>query len=310
MRKETTIGAKPELKYKASKTRQKFKILLYSSLFKLADKIRPPKTDFNDKNILDALEEKGIVVIPGYYTAEQCSALKNTVEQLLTDYKDRSWTDEVGSDTRLYGTDLVSKEVHQFYADKYLHSIGVAYLNTNLINLTTLANRLKYSPDNLGSGHGWHRDSLYYKQFKAIIYLSDTTEDNGPFEYLIGSHTVESMLKIINETSLDGTNDRLTEEDVNTIAGLEGIERRSFPGKAGTLILVNTLGIHRGKPIRSGYRYALTNYYYQSYQREYLTERWNTKEHVATPLVIHNKYKYAIVNSLFQLKRFFLPSKT
>ena len=32
-------------------------------------------------------------------------------------------------------------------------------------------------------------------------------------------------------------------------------------GKAGTLVMFNTNAIHRGKPVKGGVRYALTNYY-------------------------------------------------
>jgi predicted 2-oxoglutarate/Fe(II)-dependent dioxygenase YbiX len=35
--------------------------------------------------------------------------------------------------------------------------------------------------------------------------------------------------------------------------------------KAGTLVLFDTNCIHRGKPIQSGFRYAITNYYQDAY---------------------------------------------
>ena len=43
-------------------------------------------------------------------------------------------------------------------------------------------------------------------------------------------------------------------------------EASRFLGKAGTLLLVNTTGIHRGRPLKAGSRYALTNYYYHPHQ--------------------------------------------
>jgi hypothetical protein len=309
MQREVNTNKPTELENAPSKWRQKFKISFYSTIFNFFDKINSPKISFNNKAIIDELEKKGIVVIPDYYSEEQCRILKSEVEQLMTDYKDRSWTDEVGSDTRLYGTELVSKEIQKYYADEYLLSIGSAYLKTKLVNLTTLANRVKFSPDNWGSGHGWHRDTLYYKQFKSITYLADTSEENGPFEYLIGSHTTSSIFKAINGTSVDCTSDRLTEDDINAISKLKGIERRSFPGKAGTVILVNTLGIHRGMPIRSGTRYALTNYYFQSYINEYAIEKWNRQEYIASPLPVQNRFKYGVITFILQIKRFFSPPK-
>jgi len=262
-----------------------------------------------DLKILKELRKNGIVMIPGYYSEEQCKELTQKVEQLLSDYKDKSWTDSTQSDSRIFGAELASDEVKNYHNDAYLHSIGSAYFKTKLINLTTLANRVKYAPNNMGSGHGWHRDSIYYKQFKSIIYLVDTTEENGPFEYLIGSHTTSSALDIIKKTTVDGTNDRLNDNDINEIVKETGIERKSFPGKAGTLILVNTRGIHRGMPIRQGTRYALTNYYIQLYQRDYYLEKWNRTEYLAGPLPIPNKFSYNIVKAIFDLKRAFFPAK-
>ena len=42
----------------------------------------------------------------------------------------------------------------------------------------------------------------------------------------------------------------------------------TLSAKKGTLILVNTAMIHRGKPLIENARYALTSYYYQSYKIE------------------------------------------
>ena len=60
-----------------------------------------------------------------------------------------------------------------------------------------LAARLDYKPNNKGSGDGWHMDSPFSNQFKAMCYLSDVRSVNGPFQILKGSHKTISALKAL-----------------------------------------------------------------------------------------------------------------
>ena len=124
-----------------------------------------------------------------------------------------------------------------------------------------MANRTRATPGNLGSGNGWHRDSVQRRRFKAIVYLNDVDTENGPLQYWRGSHRLVNRLA----TSLrlrtpwyenrfdDGTYDRFFETS-------GGIETLAAP--RGSLILADTTGIHRGKPLARGVRYAMTNYYF------------------------------------------------
>ena len=56
------------------------------------------------------------------------------------------------------------------------------------------------------------------------------------------------------------TKRRFNEEEVRKMEEYSNENIQTLTGKAGTLILVDTRGIHRGKPIEEGERYALTNY--------------------------------------------------
>jgi hypothetical protein len=117
--------------------------------------------------------------------------------------------------------------------------------------------RLEYKEQNLGSGGGWHRDSIR-TQFKAIMYVSDVSSDHGPFEMIIGSHGIIS--KIMNYiTSHKGFAElRYSENYINK--KYKGRER-VLTGSAGDLLLVDTSCLHRGMPINAGIRYAVTGYY-------------------------------------------------
>ena len=127
-------------------------------------------------------------------------------------------------------------------------------------NITTLAAKVVAKPKNLGSGGGWHRDSMYEKQIKAISYLSDVDGDNGPFQYVVGSHSKGSVLRTLDLHH--GPNlKRFRADDLERWCESNQERVETIVGSAGDVILVDTRGLHRGMPIISGTRYALTNYY-------------------------------------------------
>ena len=126
--------------------------------------------------------------------------------------------------------------------------------------LFTLGNWLK-SGNNGSSGGGWHRDS-FFSQFKAILYLTDVEKNNGPFEILPGSHHLSSVLSGINRVGLGFMQNRISDNEVEIFERKLSLKRKTFTGNAGTLILFNSTTIHRGSPIFTGERLALTNYYY------------------------------------------------
>jgi hypothetical protein len=121
-------------------------------------------------------------------------------------------------------------------------------------------------PGNNGSGDGWHRDAHGF-QFKSILYLSDVGEENGPFEYLPGSHR---PWRAALDTAIGGLapapGSRCDPAEIARLVRRFGVSPRGFPAPAGTLLLVNSAGIHRGRPLGGGRRYALTNYFYHPFQ--------------------------------------------
>ena len=149
-----------------------------------------------------------------------------------------------------------------FHFDPILKGFGELYGGLTLYNFATLGGRITASATNTGSGDGWHRDA-HGHQFKAILYLSDASERNGPFQYLLGSHKLWRMaVDTVFGDLPQAPNTRYAAADIERAAARLHLTMQSFPAAAGTLLLVNTAGIHRGMPLREGTRYALTNYYY------------------------------------------------
>ena len=119
------------------------------------------------------------------------------------------------------------------------------------------------TPNSIGSGEGWHRDRCDKRQTKFILYLCEVNENNGPFQYIKNSSSVLSMLNDFFKYRINPTNSRITDKQINHISSKEPDRLLTFTAKAGTLLIANTRGIHRGKPLSPDcHRYSLTNYYW------------------------------------------------
>lgn len=211
--------------------------------------------------IAQTVRKDGVAVLPGYWPADRCALARAEIDRIIATCPQSVQARSNGADKRVFGVESVSDLLMDFHADPFLQRFGELIGGLDIYNFATLGARIEATRENAGSGEGWHRDAHGF-QFKAIIYLSDTSMDNGPFQYLVGSHKLwravtDSMVVNV----VDPQQTRFTDNDIARLAA-RNIEQRAFPGKAGTLLLVNTAGIHRGMPLESAERYALTNYYY------------------------------------------------
>lgn len=212
------------------------------------------------KAVLANLHVTGYHVLRGCYDRALCAEIRNEIDALIAEFPDRIDVDPQGSDHRIWGSERASERIKAFHEDPALLSFGSAYLKTEVRNITTLAGKVVATPANVGSGGGWHRDSMYEKQIKTIMYLSDVRADNGPFQYVAGSHGKASVLRTL--ALHDGPNlKRFRADDLARWCEKHQERIDTIVGSAGDVILVDTRGLHRGMPIVSGTRYALTNYY-------------------------------------------------
>lgn len=101
-----------------------------------------------------------------------------------------------------------------FHTDPKLTQIGESYTNCELINSHTLGAKLVPKDNNLGSGEGWHRDSVYRIQYKSIVYLTDVNENNGPFEYILGSHKISTIYNSILVNKFNAHQNRIEESQI------------------------------------------------------------------------------------------------
>lgn len=85
-----------------------------------------------------------------------------------------------------------------------------------------------------GTQH-FHRDVDSLRFIKVFLYLTDVDEQDGPHDYVVGSHRSWAL----------STTKRISDAEVLKAFGKNTV--RSMTGPAGTIFLANTYGIHRGR---------------------------------------------------------------
>ena len=232
-----------------------------ASLKKAARAIAPDL----DSHLL-SLERDGVSLIKDYWPVEQCQTAQEELDRLMQAEPQCVRRHSNDSDKRLFGAETAGPAVRLFHDDPFLKSVGEIMGGLTLYNFVTLGARIDATAANRGSGEGWHRDAFGF-QFKAIIYLCDVVDENGPFEYLCGSHkawragfdSARGRFPVPPDSRIDSSS-------MDKMIAAGELKPRRFTAKAGTVLLVNTAGVHGGAQLKSGHRYALTNYYYFPYQ--------------------------------------------
>jgi hypothetical protein len=118
----------------------------------------------------------------------------------------------------------------------------------------------------------WHRDLDRVRDIKLFFYATDVNEENGPFEYVTDSHLPSHRAFSLYDGRFDDSwvQSRYPHGAVSMI------------GKAGDVFMVDTQGIHRGRPVEKGMRCLLQLYFssstfgaeFQYQPRIRLDKRW------------------------------------
>lgn len=254
-------------------------IQLYRNRYAAKPEFKPKQLDSQQQAWLEELRVKGAVMIPNFLSDSECDNIKDSISVSIQEFKNNQthldekeqskfgydmpsgfsvWKDVHESDFRIIKSEKQNPLIARFNQDTRLSDLGTNYLKADLHVKFTMCNRLEYRPKNLGSGGGWHRDMMYKRGFKAMVYLTDVDEKSGPFQFIPGSSA--SNFHLANVLKVDQY--QFSHEEVLGIIG--GDEQKIFSCIApkGTLLIFETNMIHRGKPISEGHsRFAMTNYY-------------------------------------------------
>ncbi len=244
--------------------------------FKVSHSSRLSSHLSGDASIIARIRNKGYIAIENYASEDYCRRCIADIDQMVD--SGAPYVHQA-SDLRVFGAETLSENIRQFAEDPYLANMSDHYSCVETANIFTLGARLVHHAGNAGSGEGWHKD-MAFRQFKALLYLNDVDEDNGPFQLVEGSHKVTEYLKDMWHGGLGFHEIRFTDDQIERMTAGHPERIRSVTGKRGTLILVDTAVIHRGRPPITGMRYALTNYFMERYQvTEDMIQHYNPASH-------------------------------
>jgi hypothetical protein len=153
---------------------------------------------------------------------------------------------------RIYHVDRLLPELGELRQDRYVLDIATAYYRV------AFHSGLLMFQHNLRSNHEtrfFHVDG-FAKEFKAFIYLDDVDSGNGPFTYLRGSHKRHLTRLRKQMLGRHPGDTSFSEDEVSSLRD----EEIQLTGQAGTLILTDVRGLHRGSPQRDRSRSVLVNY--------------------------------------------------
>ena len=247
--------------YSVIKKNQSFFTLSFHLNQKLRNIQNFSKFEKNEQNILYQIQEKGYAVIPNFVDENFCNRCINEFEKMLVDHYEYV---QKQSDLRIFGAEELSENIKEYSSKKFLFNLANHYNAEETYNAFCLANKIEFSDKSskLGSGGGWHKDSVS-RQFKSILYLNNVDENNGAYQIIEKSHKLPYLLKDMKKANMKFKKIRFTDEQIEKILEREPSRLKTLTGKTGTLIVKDCSAIHRGSPLKSGKRYALTNYFFQ-----------------------------------------------
>jgi hypothetical protein len=208
------------------------------------------------------LKEYGICILENFFDD---AVIRNFVDEFKIVFNNNKQhieildKEECSKDERIFHAERYSDFIkNNFYNNSFLHEVALKY-NKNL-NKKTLMNKIVYEDGIIkNSGAGWHRDN-HTCQFKALMYLSDVTNENGNFQFLTCSNTKQIGYP---KPRTANYNTRFHNETIDSlIKNNSNIKLHDVVGSKGTLVLVDTTYIHRGNIIKSGERIAMTQYFF------------------------------------------------
>ena len=210
--------------------------------------------------VIKQIQQNGFFHINNYWNSNQINVAKDAINKLCEMQNvPNSWVDPEMSDHRFFFSERHSPIFNEFRNDEFIESVRKAYTGRKIADKCVLAAKLISKFGNKGSGGGWHMDSPFSLQFKAFLFLSDVTESNGPLEAILPTRSNYKRLQLELLGLKKSGQYRFTNEQAIKIQ--ERTEKAHvFTAKSGDLVLTDTTALHRGKPIISGERYALTLY--------------------------------------------------
>ncbi len=210
------------------------------------------------ENILGKLKQDGIVILPDFLPPDIVLEMKQVTDTAIGQGRYRYGDGKIASDSPPVNIDhiarlnvldvtLYSRRFIEFALNDLIVSVANAHLGLDSFISGIVAYRTQPVAAAPSGAFLWHYDNTPL-QLKAICYLTEVSEEDGPLVYVKSTHHRRVQALHYEETRID-------EKDVP----LEG--RIVCVGKPGTVILIDTNGIHRAAPNKRRFRDVVSAIY-------------------------------------------------
>lgn len=228
--------------------------------FMLAYALRRPivPKDERARRAADTLIRDGIVVLPDFFPRETFEAIRRETDAFALDVFNERAPRILRSAFVAEGRASASASLETHLAkNAFIEEVVSAALRKRVdIVPTVQVERSWFAQEDLGAESTDKADNLHfdvsYPTIKCFLYLSDTDARNAAFSYVRGSHRMTwPRLRMEHAMGLDfwtwdaARRATITPEVPGAFLEESGLKLESVDGKAGTLIIVNTMGFHR-----------------------------------------------------------------
>ncbi len=206
------------------------------------------------KSIASKLDNEGFIFIENAFNTSFLDSLLTEVDNNKFSVN-RNWTSGVYTEKQYYVKHLLgcSKSFYQLSSSSGVFDICDQYFNGDY-RLKAFRYYETYSKHKME----WHTDNKITKKagnkfseipgIIFIVYLNDVQD--GEFQYVKESHKISNV-----EAYNVYTNKQILEEFKDNVI--------SFKGKKGDMIIYNTYGIHRAKPVINNKNYVRKSLFFQ-----------------------------------------------
>jgi Phytanoyl-CoA dioxygenase (PhyH) len=217
-----------------------------------------------------ALGTDGYFTIEDAYPVSLCREVIDIIDSHVPDAPDqRSEVKYAGTELRIWDAQKRHALLQGFYDQCNVFTAAMTGMDVEADTLLAIRNRTLGSSDQKSRLGRWHIDS-FRRQLKVFLFLTDTTEESGPFEFVPRTHAAGFKAQMLARGIYFRPSDFLSRKgarayqriDESVVEGLSksGFVPMPFLCKAGTALVVDTSSIHRARPCSAGARYALTTY--------------------------------------------------
>jgi hypothetical protein len=243
---------------------------VYHDLSALRDRLesRPDPSRSTRPDLVEGLMRDGVVSIEGFATPLQVKACRDELDPIFERVRaeQRAKPGDLPAQQKFYNRLVQADELAPssafFYKSPLIWDVVRAYMSPRAESYRREAElrcdlRSEISPEDLFHFDTWHPN------VKAFLYLTDVDDSCGPFRYLVGSHRPAAWRRKreieFESEGWDGSWGHFFPGEVDYLKRTHGFEERVYAAKAGTLIIGDYRGLHRGTPLQVGGRRVLLN---------------------------------------------------